>query len=118
MKKLFYPKFKVEINDKKIVDFEEEYGEGRFISGFVEENEMELEGIRAAESFKKQMNEENKDWTPDIQKLELQLLNYIRMNCKEKVSNVQIKEIDYYYSDKIYCYNCKTWYYEDDYCNC
>ena len=118
MKKLYYPKFKVEINDKKIVDFEDTYGDGRFITSFVEENDMELEGIKAANKWKKQMNEENKEWTPDIQILEMKLLDYIRMNCKENVSNVQIKEIDYYYSDKIYCYNCKSWFYEDDSCDC
>lgn len=118
MKKLYYPKFKVEINDTKVVDFEDTFGECRFITCFVEENDMELEGINAAEAWKKKMNEENKEWTPTIQKLELALLQYIRQNSKEKVTNVQIKEIDFYYSDKGYCYKCKEWYYEDDSCGC
>ena len=115
MKKLYYPKFQCEAEGYGKFDFEDTFGEGRFITGFVEEFQLELEGIRAANKWKKDTIQSSKE----IKELEEELINYILTNTELILpEDFAIVSVDYYYADKVYCYWCKTWYYEDDRCDC
>lgn len=115
MKKLYYPKFKCEAKGYGEFDFEEVFGEGRFITYFVEEFGLELEGIKEAKKWKKDTIQSSKE----KKELEEGLINYIIIHTELLFpDNFTIVSIDYYDSDKVYCTSCDSWHYADDSCDC
>ena len=119
MKKLFYPVFKVVVNGQiGILDFENEFGDGRFITEFVEDG-LELEGIRKANAWVKEFTNAINNRTDTYLKMEQRLLDFAKKNNPNiSFESLEIIEVSHYYSDKVYCYWCQTWYYEDDSCEC